>query len=189
MRRHFELVDRAHLGWRWLLGLGATPLILLPLAWITLPESPRWLARTGKLERANKALAKLGGAPADFSRVVETKGDAAAPAAPKPSTLGLFSKLYISRTLTVTLLWALSLFANFGLTSWAPSIYFKVYHIPLDRALLYGAVANVLFLLFSPATGILIDKFGRRPLAIIGTLIAGVRSSRWLRSSRRRKPR
>jgi putative MFS transporter len=161
-----------HLGWRWLMGFGAAPLILLPLAWLTLPESPRWLARTGRLERANRALAKLGGAPAAFPDVVAAKADA--PVIAKPTTLTLFSKEFRARTLTVTMLWALSLFANFGLTTWAPSIYFKVYHIPLERALQYGAAANILFLIFSPITGILIDKFGRRPLAIAGTLIAGV---------------
>lgn len=162
-----------HLGWRWLMGLGAVPLILLPLAWITLPESPRWLARKGYLERANKALRKLGGAPAVFPEIVAKKVDAAVPAEPKPNTLTLFSKTYSSRTLTVTMLWALSLFANFGLTTWAPSIYVKVYHIPLERALQYGATANILFLICSPIAGFFIDKFGRRPLAIAGTFIAG----------------
>jgi len=162
-----------HLGWRWLMGLGAVPLVLLPLAWMTLPESPRWLARTGRLERANKALRKLGGAPAKFPDVIEAKVDASVPAEPKLNTLALFSKPYSSRTLTVTMLWALSLFANFGLTTWAPSIYVKVYHIPLERALQYGATANILFLIFSPIAGYFIDKFGRRPLAIAGTFIAG----------------
>ncbi len=52
-----------HLGWRWMFGLGAIPIVLLPLVWMTLPESPRWLVRTGRLDAANKALVKLGGAP------------------------------------------------------------------------------------------------------------------------------
>ncbi|CUA76594.1 Myo-inositol transporter 2 [Saccharomyces cerevisiae S288c] [Rhizoctonia solani] len=46
-------------GWRWMVGLGAVPaglqLILLPL----MPESPRILARRGKIEETTKSMAKI----------------------------------------------------------------------------------------------------------------------------------
>ncbi|KAG8691641.1 myo-inositol transporter [Ceratobasidium sp. 423] len=46
-------------GWRWMVGLGAVPaalqLVMLPF----LPESPRILVRSGKLEEAEKNMAKI----------------------------------------------------------------------------------------------------------------------------------
>ncbi len=164
-----------HLGWRWLLGLGAFPIILLPLVWITLPESPRWLARTGRLARANKALAKLGGAGVNYAEpIVAAAAQTEQKASPKPTSLTLLSSPLRARTLTITLLWFLTMFANFGLTTWVPSIYVTVYHIPLAAALRYSAVTSISFLLMTPIIGVLMDKFGRRPLAGGGAALASL---------------
>lgn len=43
-------------GWRWMLGLGALPGVVLFIGMLVLPESPRWLAGKGRRESARKAL-------------------------------------------------------------------------------------------------------------------------------------
>ncbi len=48
-------------GWRWMFGLTAVPALLFLIGAIFVPESPRWLAKNGKRDRARKVLAKLGG--------------------------------------------------------------------------------------------------------------------------------
>jgi sugar porter (SP) family MFS transporter len=48
-------------GWRWMFGLTAVPALLFFLGTLTVPESPRWLAKNGKRERARRILARLGG--------------------------------------------------------------------------------------------------------------------------------
>ena len=48
-------------GWRWMFGLTALPALLFFLGMIFVPESPRWLAKTGKTERARGVLNKIGG--------------------------------------------------------------------------------------------------------------------------------
>ncbi len=164
-----------HLGWRWMLGLGAFPLVLLPLAWMTLPESPRWLARIGRLEAANKALVKLGGAPVLFTNQTtaeHTPNDE--PKARRLNVLVLVSAPLRARTLTVTLLWFLTMFTSFGLTTWVPSIYVKVFHIPVVRALSYTAATSLSIIFFLAIIGILIDRFGRRPLVMGGLLVTTV---------------
>jgi sugar porter (SP) family MFS transporter len=50
----------AHGHWRWMLGLGAIPGILLGLAMQYMPESPRWLLSHSFPERARDALALFG---------------------------------------------------------------------------------------------------------------------------------
>ena len=163
------------LGWRWMLGLGGLPLMLVPLVWVTLPESPRWLARIGRLEDANRALAKLGGRAAQFPK------DAFGEVQPLlggvrrwASALKLFSPELRGRTVTVTMLWFLTMFTSFGLTTWVPSIFVRTYGIPVDRALSYTAVASVILLGVLAVTGVLIDRFGRRPFALGGLLVSGV---------------
>ena len=48
-------------GWRWMFGVTAIPAALFFLGILFVPESPRWLAKKGRGERARLVLAKLGG--------------------------------------------------------------------------------------------------------------------------------
>ena len=48
-------------GWRWMLGLGAVPGIVLAIGMLILPESPRWLAGHGFAAEAERVLRELRG--------------------------------------------------------------------------------------------------------------------------------
>ena len=45
--------------WRWMIGLGAAPDVLLALRMLFLPESPRFLLGKGKLEQARKVQRRI----------------------------------------------------------------------------------------------------------------------------------
>ncbi|CAK9168674.1 unnamed protein product [Ilex paraguariensis] len=47
-----------HLGWRFMLGIGAIPSIFLALIVLAMPESPRWLVMQGRLGEAKQVLDK-----------------------------------------------------------------------------------------------------------------------------------
>jgi MFS transporter, SP family, galactose:H+ symporter len=46
-------------NWRWMLGLGALPGLVLFVGMLPLPESPRWLAGMGRTDEARKVLVML----------------------------------------------------------------------------------------------------------------------------------
>jgi sugar porter (SP) family MFS transporter len=48
-------------GWRWMFALTAIPSALFFIGMFFVPESPRWLAKNGKSERASGILSKIGG--------------------------------------------------------------------------------------------------------------------------------
>ena len=48
-------------GWRWMLGLGAVPGLVLAVGMAALPESPRWLAGHGRRDQAASVLRRLRG--------------------------------------------------------------------------------------------------------------------------------
>ncbi len=48
-------------AWRWMVGLGAVPGIILSLGMLFLPESPRWLVAKGQPEKAKAILLRLRG--------------------------------------------------------------------------------------------------------------------------------
>ena len=48
-------------GWRWMLGIGALPGVILAIGMLILPESPRWLAGHGRSDDAEAVLKQLRG--------------------------------------------------------------------------------------------------------------------------------
>jgi sugar porter (SP) family MFS transporter len=49
-------------GWRWMFGLTAVPALLFLISMSIVPESPRWLAKLGRRDEAQRILTRIGGA-------------------------------------------------------------------------------------------------------------------------------
>ena len=62
--------------WRWMIGLGAAPDVLLALRMLFLPESPRFLVGKGKLERARKVQRRILHRPGQEEKVTHAEADA-----------------------------------------------------------------------------------------------------------------
>jgi len=158
------------LGWRWMFALGAAPLLLLPIVALTLPESPRWLARRGRHDAANRALVRLGGTPVPTDAGWQPpEADAKAE---RISPLALFEPTFRRATFTLLAMWLLSSITVFGITNFGPTIYTNVYHVPLPTALRYVAISGFCYLGLSVIVGGLLDLLGRRRLGIACTGVA-----------------
>ena len=57
---NYALADVAH-NWRWMFGLAAIPSLLFGAGMLALPETPRWLALRGRVDRARAVLVRLRG--------------------------------------------------------------------------------------------------------------------------------
>jgi putative MFS transporter len=79
-----------------------------------------------------------------------------------PSWSDLFGPLYLRRTLVVWVMWFATYFINYGLATWMPTLYRTIFHLPLDVALRYQLITNVVTLCSSFACAMLIDLTGRR---------------------------
>jgi MFS transporter, putative metabolite:H+ symporter len=153
-------------GWRIMFALGAVPLVLLPFT-LTLPESPRWLAGKGRVEEAARSLQRLGSGPPPVVRPPISGGGARVPFAM------LFAREVRGTSTVTALLWFLTAFGSFGLSTWIPSLYVSMFKIPVAQALRYNAVATVSIFILPVILKLTIDRIGRRPLPMFGTAIGG----------------
>lgn len=131
------------IGWRGLFILGSLPLVILfPIAWFKLPESPRWLLSRGREEEA-LAAARHTGVPLIEERVILAVG-----AAPQRSGFAaVFSRQFAVPSILLALMSFSGLLLTYGLNTWLPKImegygYGRTYSLFFPLALNLGAVVG-----------------------------------------------
>jgi sugar porter (SP) family MFS transporter len=160
-------------GWRWMFATGILPAIAFFLLLLRIPESPRWLFENKRDGEACDILCKVGG---KVFAEQESSSIRAALADEKGTWGELFSKrLRLPLALGIALavlqqVTGINVFLYFGATI------FKTMSqsTGVDAGLLQQIVINgagVLFTLIAIAS---VDRFGRRPLMLIGAAGMGV---------------
>ncbi len=153
-----------NLGWQYLFYVGGVPALFALFLMRGLPESPRWLASCGRAGEATQAAAFIEakvmaatGKPLPEPRISMT-----GVGLPTPSWSDLFGGDYLRRTLVIWVAWFATYFANYGLTTWLPTVYQNNFRLPLEQALTYSLVAPTIGLAASFMCALLIDHVGRR---------------------------
>ena len=156
-------VDRADFGWGAMLGAGALPLLTIPLIQIYVPESPRWLARKGRLADADRILTPIKGRAFANRSTPDLVIAEVTEEAGRPTRFAeMFQELCAKRTFAMWSIWFLLGFVVFGLLAWIPSIYVTVYHLPVAEALRTSVIPNLVILLKPIVIAYVIDWMGRR---------------------------
>ena len=160
-------------GWRWMFATGLVPAVLFALLLIPIPESPRWLIERRRDERAAEILGKVAG-PA-FAAV-----ECAAIKAAISQEQGTWEELF-SRKLRRPLLIGIALAVLQQVTGINVFLYFGATIFKtlsaktgVDAGLLTQIVINGACVLFTVIAIATVDKWGRRPLMLVGTVGMGV---------------
>jgi putative MFS transporter len=165
-----------HLGWQWMFVIGALPALLIWPLRRMVPESPRWLARKGRLTEADTILTKiedeiskqgtrpLPPVPTDFVEDGDQRG----------RWKELLSSFYRRRTISLWVLWFCAAALSQVLQAWLPTILRTVYKLPVSEALLYNAYGYVGLVIVCVIAAFTIDVVGRRALFLTAFASAGV---------------
>lgn len=155
------------LGWRWVYGIGVLPALLIGpiLRWV--PESPRWLAASGRGERAIGVMERI-------ERAVQRSTGRPLPPVVAITRAPSVRRRYLRRTIIVGLLWLLSYFANYGIATWLPTIYTSAFGLSVSTALAYSVATSVAGLIGAVAVALLVDRIGRRACLAGGSALAAV---------------
>ncbi len=112
-------------GWRWVVLIGALAAVLIGFLRFWLPESPRWLARQGRLDDAERVLRAIEArVEAEFGRPLP-----APEAAPSVSDAGSFADLWAApvrgRVILLSVFNVFQTVGFYGFGNWVPSLLVK----------------------------------------------------------------
>jgi MFS transporter, SP family, xylose:H+ symportor len=155
-------------GWRWMMLSLSIPAMAFFYLSFSVPESPSWLVKKGRLGDARKLLVHS----AEPAEVEATLAEMAT-TSPEEKPAPLFS--FGARVVLVGV--ALSVFQQLvGINTvlyYGPEIFAKMgYH--MDSSYLGTVVACMVNLTCTMVVVLIVDKVGRKPLLIFGGLIMGI---------------
>lgn len=150
-------------GWRLMFLSGAVPAGIFIILLLFVPETPRYLALKGKDEKALKVLNKISGKSNAATILGEIKGTLQEKNAPWLSygfgviLIGILLSVFQQGVgINVVLYYAGNIFRNMGAST--------------DSSLLQTIVVGAVNLAFTVVAILTVDRFGRKPLMIIGSI-------------------
>ncbi|MBS1567099.1 MAG: sugar porter family MFS transporter [Bacteroidetes bacterium] len=165
---NYLLASKGQEAWRWMFGLGVIPSGFFLLGVLWLPESPRWLIKAGKVEKARAILQKIGntafadGTAADIQRslqggqnasLAEVFGKGVRAAVIIGVGLAIFQQLC---GINIVFNYTSTIFASVGAS--------------LNKQLFETVAIGVVNLLFTLVAMWQVDRWGRRPLMLLGSI-------------------
>ncbi len=157
--------------WRWMLGIELLPAVCYFLLMFFVPESPRWLYGKSKVKQAQKILNSLHGKIAANEEIVSIEGSLEEQKGKPKVTISQLFKPALRFVLLVGLIIGILQQAT-GINAiyfYATSI-FKQTGIGTDAAFSSGILLSFVSVVFTLVAMYLIDKVGRRPLLLAGTI-------------------
>lgn len=154
-------------GWRWMFFSGVIPAGIFFILLFFVPETPRYLAMKGKDEKAIRVLKRIAGesdASATLSDIKSTLHEKNAPWLSYGYFLifiGILLSVFQQFVgINVVLYYASNIFRNMGSST--------------DSSLLQTIIVGVVNLLFTVVAILTVDRFGRKPLMVIGSIGMGI---------------
>lgn len=165
---NYGLADKGADAWRWMFGFGIIPSVLFLLGVLRLPESPRWLLKAGKHQQAKKVLDKIGSA----AFVENTINDISASltGSTKVSYKAVFAKSVRPAVIIGIVLAAFQQLCGINVVFNYTSTIFESVGANLDRQLFETVAIGFVNLIFTLVAMWQVDKLGRRPLMLAGSL-------------------
>ncbi len=165
---NYLLYSTGDQNWRWMLAVMAIPGLIFFLSLIFVPESPRWLMQHNRKDESFRILKRINGTE---SASIELKAIEDSIASDEPTS---YTEVFSKRMRYI--LWVGILLAIFqqvtginAIMYYAPMIFKKLGN-GTDSALIQTAILGGVLFLFTLVAIRWIDRWGRKPLMIWGTV-------------------
>ncbi len=153
----YALLPLGSVAWRYMFILGVIPAAVVFYLRKDIPESARWLVKSGDIERAQ-----------EVERSVTGKHDSLKDLLPRKSSIKeLFSKKYLKSTIFVAVFWFCMDVTYYGIAIFSPTI-LSILGLTSQLAVLGAGVFDVFSIIGGIIALLVIDRLGRRLITIIG---------------------
>jgi putative MFS transporter len=164
------------LGWRSTFLVALVPLFLIPLVAFFAPESLRYLQLKGRSSEAIKLLKRYGMVSVGFdeSKIREVpSGKFSAKAALKE----IWSSAFRKRTVMLWISWAVLVYTYHGIFIWLPTFYAgPPLNLTVVRSIEWVLIVTLAQVPGYYSAALLLDRVGRKPIAVAYLTMAGVGS-------------
>ncbi|MFD8752733.1 sugar porter family MFS transporter [Kitasatospora sp. NPDC059577] len=158
-------------AWQWMLGICVVPAAVYFVLASVIPESPRYLIQADRLADARKVLAEVEGEGVDTdARIAEVRALIASDHRPR------FRDLLGGRSGLLPIVWVgigLSVFqqlVGINVIFYYSSILWQSVGIDQSNSLMISFIGSVINILGTVIAIVLVDRIGRKPLALIGSV-------------------
>jgi MFS family permease len=157
--------------WRWMLGVEIIPALLWLLMLFVVPESPRWLVFNGQEGRARTVLSKLIPENEIDAQIEEIKSSALE-GQNEQSVVDqlkdmISNKYRMAMLIGITVAVVQPITGINAIMFYAPTVFEQV-GVGTDAAFFQSVVIGLVSIVFTVLALLTIDKFGRRPIVILG---------------------
>ena len=153
-------------AWRWMFGVMAFPSLLFLGSALSIPESPRWLVKAGRRADATIVLARLG------HEAPENKVDeiAASDAGDRKSHQNLFHRAHLKPLLLALMIAAFNQLDGINAVLYYSGDILRMAGASNTSAMMQSVLVGVMNLVMTILAMTLIDKVGRKPLLLVGSV-------------------
>jgi sugar porter (SP) family MFS transporter len=155
-------------SWRWMFGSALLPSLLFLVGLFIIPESPRWLMKMNKKDKAVAVLNKIGDADYLHSEITEIEKSYTNIETSSISK-SLFSKEIVPILMVGFGLAILQQLCGINNVFTYLQVIFEKAHIEIKSGLLNAVWVMLVFFVFTILSILLVDKLGRKKLMLWGT--------------------
>jgi MFS transporter, SP family, arabinose:H+ symporter len=157
--------------WRGMLLVGIFPAVLLFVLLLWVPESPRWLTKQGLSDRAMEILARINGRRRAAQELEEIQQGLSLESG---SIAELFQRKMLPALAIGVLLPFFSQICGINVLIYYGLTVLQKTGLSKDQALLWQAMFGVVNVVFTVVAILTVDKFGRKPLLLLGIVGVGL---------------
>lgn len=165
---NYFLSDNGVEAWRWMFGLGAVPSGLFLLGALWLPESPRWLLKSGALIKAKNVFSKIGGE--DYASDMMKSNPQLNVPERKSGYSSVFEKQVLPAVIIGIGLAVFQQFCGINVVFNFTTTIFKSIGFTQDDQLKQTIFIGIINLIFTILAMWQVDKIGRKPLMLFGAM-------------------
>jgi SP family arabinose:H+ symporter-like MFS transporter len=155
-------------NWRWMFASGALPSIAFFVLLFLVPESPRWLARSGHMDEARRILTKIGGAE-NAAQEIAAMNEVNSGRELTATASELISRRFRRVVIVGALLALLVQISGINTVITYAPIILRSAGNGLDAAMFQTFVIGIINFVFTFVAVLGVDRFGRRALYMAGS--------------------